>query len=69
MSKYAARLVEHIKANPTFVQPENRRSEILSFLDQDITDLCISRTVCQWGVKCPEDPDYKGDKNHVMHVV
>ena len=57
MSKYAPRLVEHIKANPSFVQPDNRRAEILAFLDQEINDLCISRTQCQWGVQCPEDPE------------
>ncbi|GBG24392.1 Methionine--tRNA ligase [Hondaea fermentalgiana] len=70
MSKYQDALIKMIKEdNPLFVQPESRRREVLSFLEsQELQDLCISRTVCQWGVKCPEDPEYKGDKSHVMYV-
>ena len=68
MSKYQDRLIEHIKANPAFIQPATRRSEMLQFLSEPLRDLCISRTVCQWGVQCPEDPDYTGSENHVMYV-
>eukprot|EP00924_Labyrinthula_sp_SR-Ha-C_P011762 maker-scaffold_69-snap-gene-0.50-mRNA-1 protein AED:0.03 eAED:0.03 QI:87/0.66/0.5/1/1/1/4/0/792 len=68
MSKYQNQLVEHIKKNPTFIQPETRRHEILRFLEEDLHDLCVSRTQCQWGVACPPDPEYKGGKSHVMYV-
>ena len=80
MSKYQDALLEHIDNHPHFIQPEARRKEILKFLRPDdddddgenskttLRDLCISRTVCKWGVKCPEDPDYKGNKEHVMYV-
>ena len=68
MSKYQERLIAHIKENPEFVQPAARRSEMLAFLSEPLRDLCISRTVCQWGVQCPEDPDYTGSENHVMYV-
>ena len=68
MGKYQDDLVKHIQENPNFVQPESRRAEMLSFLKEPLLDLCISRTVCQWGVRCPFDPDYDGDKSHVMYV-
>mmetsp|Transcript_4641 Transcript_4641/g.5352 ORF Transcript_4641/g.5352 Transcript_4641/m.5352 type:complete len:617 (-) Transcript_4641:805-2655(-) len=68
MSKYQKPLLEHFQKHPEFCQPESRRKEILSFLSGELHDLCISRTVCQWGVTCPPDPDYKGDKSHVMYV-
>jgi methionyl-tRNA synthetase len=38
------------------------QQEILSFLDQDITDLCVSRTTFDWGIPVPDAP------GHVMYV-
>lgn len=68
-SKYQDAIIKYIKEeNPAFVQPESRRKEVLGFLSEPLRDVCISRTVCQWGVKCPNDPQYKGDKSHVMYV-
>ena len=43
MSKYQAELINHINSNPNFIQPESRKNEILSFLKNDLQDLCISR--------------------------
>jgi len=68
MGKYKEPLLKHILENPEFIQPETRRNEILKFLEMDLNDLCISRTVCQWGITCPFDPEYTGDKSHVMYV-
>lgn len=68
MSKYQKPLIEHLTLHPEFCQPATRRAEMLSFLKDPLQDLCISRTVCQWGVKCPADPDYTGNKSHVMYV-
>jgi len=69
MSKYQDALLEYIQEkNPLFIQPESRKREILAFLSEPLQDLCVSRTVCQWGIKCPEDPDYTGNKSHVMYV-
>mmetsp|Transcript_35871 Transcript_35871/g.57192 ORF Transcript_35871/g.57192 Transcript_35871/m.57192 type:complete len:861 (+) Transcript_35871:164-2746(+) len=70
MSKYQDRLIKLIKEdNPRFIQPASCKKEILRFIEgEPLHDLCISRTVCQWGVACPEDPEYKGTKNHVMYV-
>jgi len=64
LSKWVPALIEHIEANPTFVQPAARRNEVLSKLRQGPDDLCISRNKAKlpWGVEMPNDPD------HVVYV-
>ena len=58
-SKYQEFLREHIQTHPEFVQPEGRRKEILSFLDQGLKDITISRQKekVSWGIPVPGDPD------------
>jgi methionyl-tRNA synthetase len=54
-------LIDHIEANPSFVQPEPRRNEVLGFLKHDVLeDLCITRPVARlnWGIPFPLDPAY-----------
>jgi methionyl-tRNA synthetase len=60
MSKYQAALIEHIEKNPKFIQPTHRRNEILSFLKNPLSDLCISRPKSRlsWGIEIPFDKDY-----------
>lgn len=60
MSKYQQKLVDHIEKNPTFIQPDSRRNEVLGFLRQPLADLCISRpkTRLKWGIEIPFDRDY-----------
>lgn len=62
MSKYAPALLKYIEENPSFVQPETRRNEVISFINQGVDDLCVSRTTFDWGIKVPFD-----DK-HVVYV-
>lgn len=62
MSKYAEPLLEHIKTNPGFIQPESRRNEIIRFIESGLRDLSISRTTFDWGIKVPDDPE------HVIYV-
>ncbi|MCL2545880.1 MAG: methionine--tRNA ligase [Oscillospiraceae bacterium] len=63
MSKYTQRLIDHIEANPDFIQPASRRNEMLNnFLKPGLEDLCVSRTAFDWGVKVPFDPA------HVIYV-
>jgi methionyl-tRNA synthetase len=64
LSKWAPKLVEHIRANPSFVQPDARRNEVLSKLAQGVEDLSISRTKAKlgWGVEMPNDA------GHVVYV-
>ncbi len=61
MAKHQPWLIEYIEANPTFVQPDSRRNEVLGFLkSQTLEDLCISRPAARlnWGIPLPFDPDY-----------
>ncbi len=61
MAKHQQWLIEFIEANPTFVQPDSRRNEVLGFLkSRTLEDLCISRPAARlnWGIPIPFDPDY-----------
>lgn len=60
MSKYQAALIEHVEKNPHFVRPEHYRQEVLSFLKQPLSDLCISRPKDRltWGIELPFDPKF-----------
>ena len=63
LSKYADRLIEHIKTHPEFIQPESRKNEMMNnFLLPGLQDLCVSRTSFKWGI--PVDFDDK----HVVYV-
>ncbi|MBI2952861.1 MAG: methionine--tRNA ligase [Chloroflexi bacterium] len=56
LSKYQDRLLQHIEANPDFIQPEARRNEILSFIRGGLQDFSISRSSVRWGIPVPIDP-------------
>jgi methionyl-tRNA synthetase len=61
MAKHQPWLIEHLAANPAFVQPDSRRNEVLGFLkSQPLEDLCISRPAARlnWGIPLPFDPEY-----------
>jgi methionyl-tRNA synthetase len=61
MNKYQDWLLDHIKANPDFIRPEQYRSEVVALLESGaLEDLCISRpkTRLDWGVELPFDTDY-----------
>ena len=61
LGKWIPRLLEHIEANPGFVQPEARRNEVLSKLSRGVDDLCISRALEKlggWGIPMPNDPSH-----------
>ena len=63
MKKYADRLMEHIEANPGFIEPESRKKEIVNnFLKAGLQDLCVSRTSFTWGIPVESDP------KHVTYV-
>ena len=62
-SKYAGKLIAHIKEHPEFIQPESRKNEMLNnFLLPGLEDLCVSRSSFKWGIPVPFD------KDHVMYV-
>lgn len=54
-------LIDYLERNPSFVQPEHRRNEVLGFLKNNVLeDLCISRpnSRLNWGIPIPFDKDY-----------
>ncbi|WP_406621221.1 methionine--tRNA ligase [Bacillus atrophaeus] len=63
MSKYADRLLAFYEENPTFIQPESRKNEMINnFIKPGLEDLAVSRTTFDWGVKVPGNP------KHVVYV-
>jgi len=62
LSAYQQRLLDHYSANPNFIRPESRRNEVVRFVEGGLSDLSISRTSFDWGVKVP------GSEGHVMYV-
>lgn len=62
LSKYADKLLDLFKTNPDFLQPESRRNEMISFINQGLDDLCISRSTFDWGIPVPID------EKHVIYV-
>ena len=62
MSKYADQWMKYIEENPSFIQPESRRNEMIQFVKSGLEDLCVSRTSFTWGIKVPFDP------KHVVYV-
>ncbi len=63
MSKYADRLIEHIESHPEFIQPVQRKNEMMNnFLKPGLQDLCVSRTSFKWGIPVDFDP------KHVVYV-
>ncbi len=62
LSNYQDRLLKLYEDNPQYIAPASRKNEIVSFVKGGLTDLSISRTTFDWGVKVP------GDEKHVMYV-
>ncbi|MBL1198294.1 MAG: methionine--tRNA ligase [Nostoc sp. GBBB01] len=62
LSKYQNKLTEFYQLKPDFIQPETRRNEVLSFVNQGLQDFSISRVNLDWGFPVPTDP------NHTLYV-
>ncbi|WP_125771314.1 methionine--tRNA ligase [Companilactobacillus furfuricola] len=63
MGKYADRLLKYYEDNPTFIEPEIRKNEMINnFIKPGLEDLAMSRTSFNWGVPIPDDP------KHVVYV-
>ncbi len=58
LSKYADRLLQYYEDHPDFIQPEARKNEMISFINQGLQDLCVSRTTVKWGIPVTFDPDH-----------
>jgi methionyl-tRNA synthetase len=55
LSRYQDRLSEFFRAHPDFVKPRSRYNEALSFIEQGLEDISISRSSISWGVPVPWD--------------
>ena len=62
LSKWQHKLLDYYHKNPNFILPKSRRNEVISFVNNGLTDLSISRTSFKWGVLVPRNPD------HVIYV-
>lgn len=62
LSAYQDRLLALYESQPDFIQPDSRRNEIMRFVEGGLSDLSVSRTSFDWGVKVP------GADGHVMYV-
>ena len=56
LSTYRDRLLQHYDANPTFLQPDVRRNEMLRLLEGGLEDISVSRSGQSWGIPLPFDP-------------
>ncbi len=59
LSKYQQELLEFIKNNPSFIQPESKRHEVLNFIQSGLKDISISRPNKEWGIPLPIDEKQK----------
>lgn len=64
LSDYQEFLIQVLENEPTRIQPDARRNEVLSFVRGGLQDLSISREMksVSWGIPVP------GDEGHVMYV-
>ena len=57
LSKYQLEIEELIK-RPDFIEPKERRNEIINFVSSGLNDFSISRTNLNWGIKVPDKKDH-----------
>jgi len=62
LSAFQKPLLDFYQKNPTFIQPETRKNEIISFVEGGLKDLSITRTTVRWGIPVP------GEEPHVFYV-
>ena len=62
LSKWQNKLLKFYDENPTFILPETRKNEVISFVKSGLKDLSISRKSFSWGIKVPSNNE------HVIYV-
>ena len=62
LDKYEKKLLDYIAGNPGFIKPDFRKNEVLSFVNEGLKNLSISRTSFKWGIPVP------GDDKHIIYV-
>ncbi|MGL9726277.1 MAG: methionine--tRNA ligase [Wolbachia sp.] len=62
LSNWQNKLLELYENQPDFIFSESRKNEVISFVKSGLTDLSISRTSFNWGIKVP------GNDKHAIYV-
>ncbi|MDG7056461.1 MAG: methionine--tRNA ligase [Wolbachia endosymbiont of Meromenopon meropis] len=62
LSNWQSKLLELYENQPDFIFPESRKNEVVSFVRSGLTDLSISRTSFNCGIRVP------GNDKHVIYV-
>lgn len=62
LSAYQEPLLQFYKDNPHFVTPPERLQEVITFVENGLKDLSISRRSITWGIPFP------GNEHHVTYV-
>jgi len=62
LSKWQKPLLKFYKENPDFISPKSRKNEVISFVENGLKDLSVSRKSFSWGIKVPSNND------HVIYV-
>ncbi len=61
LSKYQSQ-IEDLISDTSFIQPKERRNEIINFVSKGLKDFSISRTNVSWGIPVPDK------QNHTFYV-
>lgn len=58
LSSFRNKLLDHYRRNPYFIVPSTRMNEIITEVENGLTDLSISRPASRltWGIQVPDDP-------------
>ncbi len=56
LSKYQQPLLKHYEQNPSFIEPDIRRNEILRLVEGGLEDISMTRAGQSWGIPVPFDP-------------
>ncbi len=62
LSRYQKQLRKAVESDELRIIPESRKNEVLSFIDQGLEDICLSRSAERlqgWGIDVPKDKDQK----------
>jgi len=58
LSAYQDKLLEFYHNYPDFITPAERMNEVISFVQDGLKDLSISRTTIDWGISFPDDSEH-----------
>jgi len=57
LTKFQQPLIEHYQKSKNRIQPESAYNEVMSFLNQGLQDISMSRSSVNWGIEVPWNTD------------